>query len=91
MLPWYDGLAWALLPLLPWSAIDWLILARTASLAAGYLPARGVAMPAGLTWLRSAIRTGLTPALLLGIAVLLVITLRSARAANRAVPARSSV
>jgi hypothetical protein len=86
LLPWYDGLAWALLPLLPWSAIDWLVLALTATLAAGYLPARGIAMPGGLTWLRSVIRTGLTPALLLGIAAALVITLRSTGAANRALP-----
>jgi hypothetical protein len=97
VLPWYDGLAWALLALLPASAIDWLVLASTVSLAVGYLPARSISMPAGLGWLRSGIRTGVTPALLLVIAVLLVLTLRGLRAgraadeANRAVPARSAV
>ncbi len=91
VLPWYDGLAWALLPLLPWSMIDWLILARTATLAIGYLPARSIAMPTGLGWLRSVVRTGVTPAMLLLIAVVLVLGLRSRQPANRAVPAPGSV
>ena len=69
VLPWYDGLGWALLALLPaapgqagpvgaWGgrrvplvvALDWLLLARTAALGLGYLPARGIRMPAGLGW-----------------------------------------
>ena len=63
VLPWYDGLAWALLALLPWTslpwaALDWLVLARTAALAFGYLPARGITLPAGVGWLRSVVRTG---------------------------------
>jgi hypothetical protein len=87
VLPWYDALAWGLLPLLPWSAIDWLVLARTTSLAIGYLPARTVAMPAGTGWLVTVVRRGVTPALLLAVAVLLVITLRSRNGTNRPVPA----
>jgi hypothetical protein len=83
VLPWYDGLAWALLPLLPWSAIDWLVLARTTVLAIGYLPARGVTMPAGLGWLVTVVRRGVTPALLLVVAVLLVIIVRSRAGARR--------
>ena len=82
VLPWYDGLAWALLPLLPWSALDWLVLARTTALAFGYLPARGIAMPAGLGWLVTVVRTGVTPALLLLVAVLLVVTVRSRKPAR---------
>jgi hypothetical protein len=82
VLPWYDGLAWALLPLLPWSAIDWLVLARTTALAIGYLPARGIAMPAGLGWLVTVVRRGVTPALLLLVALLLVVTVRSRKAAR---------
>ena len=82
VLPWYDGLAWALLPLLPWSAIDWLVLARTTALAIGYLPARGIVMPAGLDWLVTVVRRGVTPALLLLIAVLLVVTVRSRKPAG---------
>jgi hypothetical protein len=80
VLPWYDGLGWALLALLPWTplpwaALDWLVLARTAALAFGYLPARGVALPSGLGWLRSVVRTGVTPAALLAAAVTLVLLL----------------
>ncbi len=82
VLPWYDGLAWALLPLLPWSAIDWLVLARTTALAIGYLPARGIVMPAGLDWLVTVVRRGVTPALLLLIAVLLVVTVRTRKPAG---------
>jgi hypothetical protein len=84
VLPWYDGLAWALLALLPWlpapwAALDWLVLARTTVLALGYLPARGIALPPGLDWTRTIIRTGVTPVLLLGTAALLVAVLRSGR------------
>jgi hypothetical protein len=80
VLPWYDGLGWALLALLPWAplpwaALDWLVLARTAALAFGYLPARGIVLPAGLGWLRSVVRTGVTPAVLLAMAVTLVLLL----------------
>jgi hypothetical protein len=82
VLPWYDSLAWALLAMLPWlpmpwAALDWLVLARTTVLAFGYLPARGIALPTGLDWTRTVIRTGVTPVLLLGTAVLLVLVLRS--------------
>jgi alpha-1,6-mannosyltransferase len=75
VLPWYDALGWALLAAAPWSRLDWLMLARTTALAAGYLPARGVALPAGLGWLETVVRTALTPAALLVILVLLVVPL----------------
>ncbi|HEV3289553.1 MAG TPA: hypothetical protein VG123_11215, partial [Streptosporangiaceae bacterium] len=45
VLPWYDALAWALLPLVPLvpgtaaEGVAWLLLARTAALGFGYLPA----------------------------------------------------
>src|SRR5215831_3596555 len=95
VLPWYDGLGWALLALLPWAplpwaALDWLLLAQTAALAFGYLPARGIVLPAGLGWLRSVVRTGVTPIVLLAVAVTLVLLLwphrprRPPRAARRA-------
>ena len=97
VLPWYDGLGWALLALLPWAplpwaALDWLVLARTAALAFGYLPARGIVLPVGLGWLRSVVRTGVTPAALLAVAVTLVLLLWPCRprwrprAARRAGP-----
>jgi hypothetical protein len=104
VLPWYDGLGWAVLALLPLSAasdavvpvpnaavpvpastvaaLDWLLLVRTAALAFGYLPARGIIMPADLRWLQSVVRTGVTPVILLGVTVgLVVLVVR--RAAER--------
>ncbi len=84
VLPWYDSLAWAFLAVLPWlpwpwAALDWLVLARTATLAFGYLPARGIALPAGLGWLRTVVRTGITPVFLLALTVGLVVVLRAGR------------
>jgi hypothetical protein len=77
LLPWYDALAWAFLPLLPASRVDWMLLARTAALAFGYLPARvaDTALPGGLHWLQSVVRTGVTPAILLLVTVLLAVTM----------------
>ncbi len=72
VLPWYDGLGWALLVLLPASRLDWLMLARTAALAVGYLPARGIPLPAGLGWLETVVRTAITPAALLVIGILAI-------------------
>jgi hypothetical protein len=75
VLPWYDALAWALLPLLPASGLDWLLLARTAVLGFGYLPARsaGITIPGGLRWMEPVLRSAVTPAVL---AFLLVILIR---------------
>jgi hypothetical protein len=82
VLPWYDGLAWALLPLIAASSLDWLLLARTAALGVGYLPARaaGVVIPPGLGWLQSVVRTGVTPAILAIVVVWLIVTLRRPQA-----------
>jgi hypothetical protein len=55
------------------AALDWLLLVRTAALAFGYLPARGIIMPADLRWLQSVVRTGVTPVILLGVTVGLVV------------------
>jgi Glycosyltransferase family 87 len=81
VLPWYDALGWALLPLIPMvsapvvDGIGWLLLARTAALGFGYLPARAtdVTMPRGLTWLQPVIRHGVTPAVLAAATVWLVV------------------
>jgi len=81
VLPWYDALGWALIALLPWSRLDWLLLARTSALAFGYLPARVIAMPAGLGWLRSVVRPGVTPVVLLAVIVALVVMLWPSRPA----------
>jgi hypothetical protein len=80
VLPWYDGLAWAMLALLPWlpspwPVIQWLLLARTTVLGLAYLPARGITMPGGLTWLRSVVRTDLAPVALLAVLVVLIAAL----------------
>ena len=84
VLPWYDALAWALLPLVPlvpgtavagleW--VGWLLLARTAALGFGYLPARqaDAALPPGLGWLQPVVRHGITPAVLAAATVWLVV------------------
>jgi hypothetical protein len=73
VLPWYDALGWALLAVVPWSRLDYLLLARTAALAAGYLPARGIALPAGLGWLETVVRTALTPLALLAVLLVLLV------------------
>lgn len=80
VLPWYDSLAWAMLaatPWLPppWPLLQWLLLARTTILGLAYLPARGITMPGGLTWLRSVVRTDLAPVALLAVLVLLIAAL----------------
>ncbi len=91
VLPWYDALAWALLPLVPGAsvpvveAITWLLLARTAALGFGYLPARAtdVTMPSGLAWLQPVIRQGVTPVVLaVGTVWLVVLTVRAGRCAR---------
>jgi alpha-1,6-mannosyltransferase len=86
VLPWYDGLGWAFLALLPLSRLDWLMLARTAALAVGYLPGRTVVMPADLGWLRTVVRTGVTPVVLLAVTVALVMMLWPRRDAQLPAP-----
>ena len=90
VLPWYDGLGWALLALLPFSRLDWLMLARTAALAVGYLPGRTVVMPADLGWLRTVVRGGVTPVILLAVTVALVVMLWPRRGAPVTRPATGS-
>jgi hypothetical protein len=87
VLPWYDGLGWAFLALLPltapWSgrsaglvvALDWLMLARTTALGFGYLPARGISMPSDVAWLRPVFRNAVTPLVLLVLLVILLLLL----------------
>ncbi len=82
VLPWYDGLGWALIALLPASRFDWLMLARTAALAIGYLPARGLTLPPGLGWLESVVRTAVTPAALLAILIITIFWLWPSRRAS---------
>jgi len=93
VLPWYDALAWALLPLLPLGiaaadGICWLLLARTTALGLGYLPARqtDATLPRGLSWLPSVIRHGVTPAVLAAAVVWLVVLMVRSRQSERPLP-----
>jgi Glycosyltransferase family 87 len=94
VLPWYDALAWVLLPLAVWSWVDWIMLARTAALAFGYLPAIAhpvARFPADLGWLESVVRTGVTPVILAALtvaAVVACITRGASPARLRSAPAR---
>jgi hypothetical protein len=96
VLPWYDAFGWALLalvPLVPGGAVEalcWLLLARTAALGFGYLPARqaDVTVPAGLGWLQPVIRHGVTPAVLAVTAAWLVILMLRPRRSTPAGPVR---
>ncbi|HYB17369.1 MAG TPA: hypothetical protein VEF71_18125 [Streptosporangiaceae bacterium] len=94
VLPWYDALAWALLPLVPLApaagtgvveGICWLLLARTAALGFGYLPARqtDAALPPGLSWLQPVLRHGVTPVILAGTTVMLVVLMARSRPRRR--------
>jgi hypothetical protein len=90
VLPWYDALGWALLPLVPVvpggaaEALGWILLARTAALGFGYLPARqaDAALPSGLGWLQPVIRHGVTPAVLAAATGWLVLAMVRARREN---------
>jgi hypothetical protein len=98
VLPWYDALAWALLPLAAWGpvarnwaagdAIAWLLLARTTALGFGYLPARqtDATLPPGLSWLQPVIRHGLTPAVLAAATVCLMALMLRTRRSRWPVP-----
>lgn len=74
-LPWYDGFGWALLALLPWTRIDWILLAHTTALSLAYLPARAPArirLPDDLEWLFTVVRPTVVPWTLLVILTALV-------------------
>lgn len=80
-LPWYDGFGWAVLALLPWTRVDWILLAHTTALSLAYLPARAPArikLPDDLSWLFTVVRPTVIPWTLLAIlAALVVQSLRS--------------
>lgn len=88
-LPWYDAFGWALLALLPWSAVDALLLARTVALSLAYLPARDpqvVRLPEGLSWLFTVVRPTIIPwalTVILGVLVALAAVRRPRRPADR--------
>lgn len=63
VLPWYDAVAWGLLALLPWSAFDGLLLARTAVLAVPYVASLPARLPADMEWYVTVLRGQVTPVL----------------------------
>jgi alpha-1,6-mannosyltransferase len=83
-LPWYDATAWALLALLPASAYDRLLLARTATLSLAYLVGRVVPLSDPVRILTSVLRGGVAPAVL---AALVIATFIASR--PRPMPARA--
>jgi hypothetical protein len=94
VLPWYDALAWALLPLVAAGTATadgaaWLLLARTTALGLGYLPARqaDAVVPRGLSWLQPVVRHGVTPAVLAAATVWLAVLMVRSRSPERPEPA----
>ncbi len=71
-LPWYDGLALALLAMVPASTLDWFVVARMAALSMAYLPARQRDQPSDLGWLVTVVRAQVVPWLLLALTAGLV-------------------
>ncbi len=74
-LPWYDGLAFALLALVPRSWLDYVLVARISLLSLAYLPARQFDQPAGSEWLVEVVRSQVVPWLLLVVVVFLLVRL----------------
>jgi len=75
ILPWYDGLGWAVLALLAWSRFDWVLLAHTTALSLAYLPARRadvIGLPGNLRWLERTMRPEIMPWVLAGVLLALV-------------------
>ncbi|GII04786.1 polyprenol phosphomannose-dependent alpha 1,6 mannosyltransferase MptB [Planobispora takensis] len=82
-LPWYDGLAFALLAMTAsWPALEGFVVARTTILSLGYLPAREALRPDDLLWLKTVVRQQVVPWSLLALTAALVWW--AARAAGRA-------
>lgn len=88
VLPWYDGIAWALLAPLPRSRFDYVLLARTVVISLAYLPARVVPLPADLNWLLTVGRAQIAPWLML--AILLALVLVAWRGPKAVAPAPSA-
>ncbi|MER5644802.1 polyprenol phosphomannose-dependent alpha 1,6 mannosyltransferase MptB [Streptosporangium sp. NPDC002524] len=81
-LPWYDGLAFALLALASWPALEAFMVARVVVLSLGYLPAREVPRPDDLLWTKTLLRETVVPWTLLALTVALAWW--AARAGRRA-------
>lgn len=72
VLPWYDGMAFALLGLVAATAFDGFLVVHLLVLSLAYLPARVIILPADLDWLRAVVRPQVVPWMLLALTVALV-------------------
>ncbi|WP_344972956.1 polyprenol phosphomannose-dependent alpha 1,6 mannosyltransferase MptB [Streptosporangium fragile] len=81
-LPWYDGLAFALLAMASWPALEGFMVARATVLSLGYLPAREAWRPADLEWTKTLLRETAVPWTLLALTAALAWW--AVRAAGRA-------
>lgn len=81
-LPWYDGLAFALLAMASWPALEAFMVARGTVLSLAYLPAREIARPEDLLWTKTLLRETVVPWTLLALTVALAWW--AARAGRRA-------
>jgi hypothetical protein len=70
-LPWYDGLAFALLATVAGTALDGFMVAHMAALSLAYLPARQDHQPSDLGWLVTVWRGQVVPWILLALTVAL--------------------
>lgn len=71
-LPWYDGLAFALLAMASWPALEGFMVARVAILSMGYLPAREALRPEDLLWMKTVVRERVVPWSLLALTLVLI-------------------
>lgn len=75
--PWYDAAVWPLLALMPAGALDLVVLARTCVLTVAYLPGRVVPLiPLWFDEVMGRLRGQLTPLVLAGLTVLLLLAVR---------------
>jgi hypothetical protein len=70
-LPWYDGLAFALLAMASWPVLEGFMVARVTILSLGYLPAREALRPEDLLWLKTLLRERVVPWSLLALTLAL--------------------
>ncbi|MEV0149327.1 MULTISPECIES: polyprenol phosphomannose-dependent alpha 1,6 mannosyltransferase MptB [unclassified Nonomuraea] len=72
ILPWYDGMAFALVALVAATAVDGFLVVHLLVLSLAYLPARVISLPADLDWLRAVVRPQVVPWMLLALTAALV-------------------
>ncbi|WP_433248520.1 polyprenol phosphomannose-dependent alpha 1,6 mannosyltransferase MptB [Streptosporangium sp. CA-135522] len=89
-LPWYDGLAFALLAMASWPALESFMVARVAILSLGYLPAREALRPEDLLWLKTVVRERAVPWSLLALTLALAWWAATAGARARRRPASAA-